>query len=85
MGTKIYESYRAFLNREDKKTNGVTLFFLEENNINLDDLNLTNCEGCFNCINCESCFNCVDCENCRNCRNCYYCYNCDNILKDKTN
>ena len=70
METKIYENYQDFLNREDKKMNGVTLAFLEENNINLNGLNLTNCESCFNCVNCRKCNNCRNCEKCENCDNC---------------
>ena len=78
METKIYKNYQDFFSREDKRINGVTLSFLEENNINLDDLNLTSCEGCFNCVNCESCRKCYNCGNCYNCENCEKCYNCEN-------
>ena len=67
METKIYKNYQDFLSRKDKKINGVTLAFLEENNTDLDSLNLVNCEGCFNCINCK---NCRKCENCSHCENC---------------
>ena len=58
METKIFKDYEDFLNREDKKINGVTLSFLEKNKINLKELKLTNCEGCFNCNNCNYCDNC---------------------------
>ena len=78
METKIFKNYEDFLNREDKRINGVTPDFLKENNTNLKDLNLTNCEGCFNCDNCFNCFNCEDCVDCRNCDNCKKCYNCEN-------
>ena len=84
METKIYQNYADFLRREEKRLNGVTLAFLEENNIDLESLNLTNCEGCFNCINCESCFNCEDCKNCDNCgdcKNCIKCEDCKNCYK----
>ena len=63
METKIFKNYEEFLNREDKRLNGVSLDFLEENKIDLDSLNSTNCESCWNCYNCENC------ENCRNCKN----------------
>ena len=69
METKIYQNYEDFLNREDKRTNGVTEDFLEENKIDLDSLNLTNCENCFNCGNCENCWNCKNCKDCWNCKN----------------
>ena len=60
MKTKIFKNYEDFLNREDKRINGVTLAFLRENNIDLDSLSLNNCEGCYNCYNYD------DCEKSRN-------------------
>ena len=64
METKIFKNYEDFLRRKDKRINGVTLAFLEENKIDLDSLNLVDCEGCYNCKNCYKCKNCVNCENC---------------------
>ena len=48
METKIYQNYEDFLSREDKKTNGVTLAFLEENKINLKELKDKHCKACNN-------------------------------------
>ena len=47
METKIFKNYEDFLNREDKKINGVTLAFLEKNKINFQHLHSTNCEKYF--------------------------------------
>ena len=69
METKIFENYEEFSNREDERINGVTLDFLEENNIDLESLNLANCEKCFNCKNCENCENCYNCDNFKNSSN----------------
>jgi len=56
MKTKVFDTYKAFSNREDKSVNGVSQRFAEENP-NWQEMNKTN-KGCWNCQNCNSCDNC---------------------------
>ncbi len=62
MKTKIFYSYVAFLNREDKTTNGVSKEFAEQNP-EFEKQNETN-EGCWNCSDCSGCSRCSDCSDC---------------------
>ena len=50
MTTEIFETYEDFLKREDKKVNGVSAAFAE-NNPNWEEDNKTNI-GCWNCSDC---------------------------------
>ena len=56
MKTEIFESYRAFLQREDKSVNGVSPRFAERFP-NYAEMNETN-TGCWNCYDCKYCKNC---------------------------
>ena len=62
--TQIFASYPEFLQREDKKANGVSKEFAEENK-NYEAGNTTN-EGCWNCSYCRGCRGCSDCRNKQN-------------------
>lgn len=53
MNTKIYKSYSKFLSREDKKENGVSESFAE-NNPNFIKGNNSN-EASWNCSDCSGC------------------------------
>lgn len=62
MKTQIFESYSAFLSREDKDLNGVSKQFAESHpNYEVD--NETN-KACWNCSDCSGCSDCSDCSDC---------------------
>lgn len=56
MTTKVYSNYKEFTSRENKKENGVSKEFAEENK-NYEVDNKTN-EGCWNCSGCSYCSGC---------------------------
>lgn len=80
MKTKVYNSFKEFLNDPDLKVNGVTKNFAILYS-NYAEMNKTN-EGCFNCKHCLDCVYCHDCSYCTGCKGCFLCKNCDN-LKDE--
>ena len=91
MKTEIYESYIAFLAREDKAINGVSQSFadtnpgwaIEKNNEGCwncsgcsDCYHCSNCSNCSRCYDCSGCYDCSDCSDCSRCSGCYDCCNC---------
>jgi hypothetical protein len=72
--TKIYESYSAFLARDNKADNGVSPDFAKQNP-NFEKQNKTN-SGCYDCSDCSRCSRCSDCSDCSRCSRCYECYDC---------
>ncbi len=72
MKTLIFDSYYDFLNRPNKKVNGVSVEFSQSNKAYVDS-NSSN-EGCWNCVDCQDCQDCYNCVDCRNCVNCIGCY-----------
>ena len=73
--TEIFASFDDFLNRADKKTNGVSPEF-EERNPNYAQDNETNI-GCWNCVSCKSCISCISCVSCNWCESCESCKSCE--------
>lgn len=56
--TRIFKSYEEFLERENKKENGVSQEFA---NINTSwEAKDASNEGCWNCSRCSGCFDCFD-------------------------
>lgn len=81
--TEIFESYGEFLERVDKKVNGVSREFAEKNS-NYKEMNQTNkgcwnCLDCFDCVECNECVKCVKCIKCFDCFDCFRCINCIDI------
>src|SRR5580698_6431653 len=74
MKTKIYESYSAFLTRENKSENGVSKEFAESNP-DFEKQNLKN-EGCYDCSRCSRCSGCSCCSGCSSCSVCSHCSGC---------
>lgn len=74
MKTQIFEDYEAFLAREDKSINGVSVAYAQEHP-NYEADNATN-NGCWECVECERCDECIDCESCKDCQDCYNCKDC---------
>ena len=66
MTTQIFDSYSDFMKREDKKINGVSKAF-SENNPDFEKDNETN-EGCWDCSGCRFCRYSIDCRRCLDCR-----------------
>ena len=64
--TLVFESYAAFLSREDKNINGVSPEFAKNNPRFEADNEINegcwNCSGCFDCSDCSDCFDCSDCS-----------------------
>lgn len=76
--TQIFENYKEFLNRKDKKLNGVSQAFADENPT-YEQQNESNvgCYNCIGCTNCRTCVNCEFCDRCRcTCRDCIRCSDC---------
>jgi hypothetical protein len=74
MKTQIYESFTAFIKREDKELNGVSQEFADNNNPGWDKDRENN--GCWNCSDCYGCSDCSHCYDCSDCSDCYHCYGC---------
>ena len=72
--TQVFNSYDDFLNREDKKINGVDKNFALNNPLFLDE-NTTN-QGCWNCIGCSDCIDSISCRDSRLLRGCSGCSGC---------
>ena len=75
--TEIFASFDDFLNRADKKTNGVSSEFAErnpnyarDNETNIGCWNCVSCKWCISCISCKSCISCESCESCKSCESC---------------
>jgi len=73
MTTKIFKKYEDFLNRENKKENGVTQEFAD---LNLGWDKESNNEGCWNCSGCHGCHGCSRCSDCSGCYDCHGCSGC---------
>ena len=81
--TKIYKSYESFLNRKDKKANGVSQEFananpeyVAQNASNISCWNCNDCNDCNDCNHCISCSDCNYCNYCNDCNDCNYCISC---------
>jgi len=81
--TEIFASFDDFLNRADKKTNGVSSEFAErnpnyarDNETNIGCWNCVSCKWCISCISCKSCISCESCESCKSCESCRSCVAC---------
>ena len=68
MKTKIHKNYSEFINRKDRKENGVSESFAK-NNPNFEDDNKTNI-SCWNCSRCSRCSGCSYCSCCSDCSRC---------------
>jgi hypothetical protein len=79
--TQIFESYSAFLKREDKKVNGVDADFAKQYPDH-EKQNESN-EGCWNCSGCSDCYDCYDCFDCSGCFDCSRCSGCYGLQKKK--
>ena len=76
--TEIFEAYENFLNRSDRKVNGVSPEFAEKNpDYAKDNATNTGCWNCESCCSCKSCNSCKYCESCESCYSCYFCYFCE--------
>jgi hypothetical protein len=84
--TRIFKDYAAFLKRKDKKENGVSQYFVD-NNEKWEQMNETNeacwdcsdcsdCSGCSRCSGCSGCLGCSDCSGCSRCSRCSGCSGC---------
>jgi len=82
MKTEIFESYAAFIKREDKTVNGVSPEFARENP-DFSKENESN-KGCWNCSYCFGCSRCSDCVDCSDCSDCFHCSGCSGQLGDFT-
>jgi len=80
METKIYKNYSEFLNREDKKENGVSESFAKSN-ANFENDNKTN-RSCWNCSDCSDCSDCSYCSVCSYCSDCSGCSGCSDKKED---
>ncbi len=71
--TQIFKSYDDFLDRTDKRVNGVSEAFAAKH----PDWETTNtgCSGCFNCVRCSNCMWCLSCEDCKGMTNAAGCAN----------
>lgn len=82
MKTEIFKTYSDFLNREDKKVNGVTKEFADVNegwNEERDNEGCWNCcSGCSHCYGCSDCSRCSDCSGCSHCSDCFGCFDLKN-------
>ena len=83
MTTQIFKDYAEFVKRLDKKINGVSpafaennAEFLSDNETNLGCWNCRSCRYCRDCLSCRYCIDCTDCSDCRDCRYCSYCLSC---------
>ena len=83
MKTKIYSNYSEFLNRENRKENGVSKEFAElnpkfeaQNESNASSWNCSRCSRCSGCSDCFDCFDCFDCSGCFDCSRCFDCSDC---------
>lgn len=77
--TEIFPSYASFLNRHDKKINGVSDDFAKINpEFAEQNQNNEGCWNCSNCIGCDRCEDSNDCRHCRSCKNCGVCKDCNN-------
>ena len=74
MATKIFKDIYEFWAREDRKLNGVSQEFANENP-DYEKQNETN-EGCWNCSDCSGCSRCSDCSDCSGCSDCSDCSRC---------
>jgi len=81
--TEIFASFNDFLNRADKKTNGVSSEFAErnpnyarDNETNIGCWNCVSCKWCKSCKWCESCESCISCKSCESCESCISCVSC---------
>jgi hypothetical protein len=72
--TQIFKDYLEFTKREDKKVNGVSPEFANENP-EWEKQNETN-EGCWNCSGCSRCSDCYRCSDCSDCSRCSRCSDC---------
>ena len=72
MKTEIFATYKKFLARKDKTTNGVSPSFAAAHPEWETD-NEPN-SGCYNCSRgseCSECYGCSDCYGCSECSECY--------------
>lgn len=70
MKTQIFKSYEDFLERADKKINGVSEDFAAKHpDFEESNESKSGCWNCYDCKNCESCNWCVSCELCNWCEN----------------
>ena len=79
MKTLIFKDYSKFVKREDKKINGVTQLFADENPTWSDEKNnfgCWNCSRCSDCLDCSGCSRCSDCSDCSDCSRCSDCSGC---------
>jgi hypothetical protein len=83
--TQIFESYSAFLKREDKKVNGVDADFAKQypdhEKQNESNEGCWNCSGCFDCSDCSGCSDCSDCSGCFDCSGCSGCSDCSDCSR----
>lgn len=92
MKTLIFESYSAFLDREDKEINGVSAEFAErvpnyeaQNETNKGCWNCSDCSRCSGCYGCYDCYGCSDCSDCSRCSRCSGCSGCSRCSDLKEN
>lgn len=75
--TEIFASFDDFLDRADKKTNGVSPEFAERHpNYTRDNETNTGCWNCVSCKSCISCELCISCKSCKSCVSCIWCRSC---------
>lgn len=86
----IFKDFWAFRKalKSNPNINGVSQTFLDAKGLQIEDIKLVNCEGCWNsnecvdCVNLEYSTHCKKCRNCKllvNCEQCENCYECENI------
>lgn len=78
MKTQIYKTHRKFLDRADKKLNGVSPSFARAHpdyeKENQHNRSCWNCYDCYSCFRSARCSGCCDCHDCYNSARCYACY-----------
>ncbi|GAB2959192.1 hypothetical protein GCM10027048_28130 [Hymenobacter coalescens] len=81
--TRIYPTFRDFLQREDTSLNGVSPEFAAQhpdyaaqNATNTGCYDCSGCSDCSRCSGCSDCYDCYDCSYCSDCSRCSYCYGC---------
>ena len=85
MKTNIYKTYQDFINRENKKDNGVSEEFavahLDYEEDNETNKGCWNCSRCSDCSGCSGCSRCSDCSDCSDCSRCSYCSGCSDCSR----
>lgn len=82
--TQIFQTYSDFLNRANKRVNGVSPEFAEEHpDWEKENERNIGCWDCSDCSDCSDCYNCSYCSSCSDCSDCSGCYGCVDLNGNK--